>query len=359
MIQFIKEKFVSGIITLFGVSSLVFFLFSVLPGDPSEMMLDQRAGAEERQKVKQKFGFDLPLHLQYFFFINDLSPLSFHSKDSQHFTFYTPAKYGGYAMDFGNNIVAVKYPYLRTSFQKQGKPVTEIIAQTLPNTVYLALFAIGIAVVMGFFLGLVSGFYHNTWLDNLLQLLSTLGMSVPSFFSAILFAWIFGHLLQEYTGLNMTGSMYEMDDYGEENHLMLKNIVLPAIVLGIRPIAVVVQLVRSGIIEVLSLDYIRTARMKGLSWPKVLYKHALRNILNPVITALSGWFASMLAGAVFVEYVFGWRGLGKEVVTALNTLDIPVVTGIVLVIASLFILLNAMVEIAYVIIDPQVKFLKP
>lgn len=357
MIGFIKEKLGSGMLTLFGVSSLVFFLFSVLPGDPSEMILDQRAGLEERRKIRQKFGFDLPLYLQYAYFINDLSPLSIHSKDSQHFTFYTEEKYAGYALDLKQIKIAFKPPYLRTSFQKQGKPVSQIIAQTLPNTIYLALFAIGIAVILGFFLGLLSGFYHNTWADQLLQLLSTLGMSVPSFFSAILFAWIFGHVLHDFTGLNMTGSLYEMDDYGEGIHLQLKNILLPAVVLGIRPIAVVVQLVRSGIIDVLTQDYIRTARMKGLSWPQVMYTHAIKNILNPVITALSGWFASMLAGAVFVEYIFGWRGVGKEIVTALNSLDIPVVTGIVLVIASLFVLLNALVDIAYLMIDPQTKTL--
>ncbi len=357
MIRFIKEKLGYGLLTLFGVSSLVFFLFSVLPGDPSEMMLDQRAGQEERQKIRQKFGFDLPLYTQYVYFINDLSPFSLHSTDPKHFTFYSKEKYSGLSFDLGKIKAVLKLPYLRISFQKQGKPVSQIIAQTLPNTIYLALFAIGIAVLIGFLLGLLSGFYHTTWLDRFLQLLSTLGMSLPSFFSAILFAWVFGHVLQEYTGLNMTGSLYEMDDYGEGMHLQLKNILLPAVVLGIRPIAVVVQLVRSGIIDVLTQDYIRTARMKGLSWPKVLYKHAIKNILNPVITALSGWFASMLAGAVFVEYIFGWRGLGKEIVTALNSLDIPVVTGIVLVIASLFVLLNALVEITYVVIDPQRKTL--
>ena len=110
-----------------------------------------------------------------------------------------------------------------------------------------------------------------------------------------------------------------MDDFVEAHHLQLKNLLLPAFVLGIRPIAVIVQLVRSGLIDVLQQEYIKTAYAKGLSAIQVVYRHALKNTLNPVITAVSGWFASMLAGAVFVEYIFGWRGVGKEIVTALNT----------------------------------------
>ena len=128
---------------------------------------------------------------------------------------------------------------------------------------------------------------------------------------------------------------------------------MPAFVLGIRPIAVIVQLVRSGLIDVLQQEYIKTAYAKGLSAIQVVYRHALKNTLNPVITAVSGWFASMLAGAVFVEYIFGWRGVGKEIVTALNTLDIPVVMGAVLVIASLFVIINILVDFLYIYIDPK------
>ena len=151
----------------------------------------------------------------------------------------------------------------------------------------------------------------------------------------------------------MTGSLYEMDDFGESYHLQIKNLMLPAIVLGIRPIAVIVQLVRSGMIDVLQQEYVKTAYAKGLNSMQVVFGHALKNTLNPVITTISGWFASMLAGAVFVEYIFGWRGLGKEIVTALNTLDIPVVMGAVLVIASLFVVINILVDFLYIYIDPK------
>ena len=181
-------------------------------------------------------------------------------------------------------------------------------------------------------------------------------MSLPSFFSAILFAWIFGFLLHEFTGLKMTGSLYEVDDFGEYSYRAWKNLVLPAFVLGIRPIAVFSQLMRNALLEVLNQDYIRTAKSKGLSAFKIIYKHALKNALNPVITAVSGWFASMLAGAVFVEYIFGWNGLGKEIVNALNTLDLPVIMGAVLTVALTFILINIIVDIIYAQLDPKIKF---
>lgn len=153
----------------------------------------------------------------------------------------------------------------------------------------------------------------------------------------------------------MTGSLFEIDDYGEGKHLTLKNLILPAITLGIRPLAVITQLTRNSLLEVLSQDYIRTAYAKGLKSKDIIWRHALRNALNPVITATSGWFASMLAGAVFVEFIFGWNGLGKEIVNALNTLDLPVVTGAVLVIATTFIIINILVDFIYGWLDPKVR----
>jgi peptide/nickel transport system permease protein len=180
-------------------------------------------------------------------------------------------------------------------------------------------------------------------------------MSVPSFFSAILFSWLFGFVLHRYTGLNMTGSLYEIDDFGEGQFIQWKNLLLPALVLGIRPLAIIIQLIRNSLLEELTQDYIRTARAKGLPLLAIIFRHALKNALNPVITAVSGWFASLLAGAVFVEYIFGWKGLGKEIVTALNTLDIPIIIGGVLTIATLFILINIIVDYIYTLLDPKVK----
>jgi len=341
---------------LFGVVTVIFFLFNVLPGDPAQMMLGQNEDSEQLATIKQKYGFDKPISTQYVYYLNDLSPISFHSKSNTDYTFLSPNKYAATTLfSIGNTTTVLKFPYLRESFTKQGKKVSEVLAETLPNTFVLAVTAIIIAILLGVFLGIVSALYKDTWLDKTIQILSTFGMSIPSFFSAILFAWFFGYILHEYTNLEMTGSLYELDDFGEAMHIKWKNLILPAVVLGIRPLAVVIQLMRNSLLEVFNQDYIRTARAKGLSEYQIIRKHAVKNALNPVVTAISGWFASMLAGAVFVEYIFGWNGLGKEIVNALNTLDLPVIMGAVLIIAVLFIIINILVDIIYVWLDPKVK----
>ena len=310
--------------------TVIFFLFTVLPGDPAKMMLGQNQTADQVEAVKKKYGFDKPLGTQYLYYLNDLSPVSFHS-------------------------TVLKLPYLRVSFTKQGKKVSQVIGETLPNTFVLAVSAIVIAMILGLIFGVISALYKDTWIDKTIQIFSTLGMSVPSFFSAILFAWLFGFVLHKYTNLEMTGSLYELDDFGETVNIKWKNLILPAVVLGIRPLAVIIQLMRNSLLEVMNQDYIRTARAKGLSEFQIVKNHAIKNALNPVVTAISGWFASLLAGAVFVEYIFGWNGLGKEIVNALNTLDLPVIMGAVLVIAISFIVINILVDIIYAWLDPRVK----
>ncbi|MBT8271155.1 MAG: ABC transporter permease [Flavobacteriaceae bacterium] len=356
MFSYIINKLLYALITLFGVVTVIFLLFNVLPGDPAQMMLGQNEDSEQLAIVKKKYGFDKPLTTQYLYYLNDLSPLSFHSTNEDDYTFLDPGKYSAKKLlsTDGYNI-AVKWPYLRESFTKQGKNVSQVLAETLPNTIVLAVSAIIIAMILGLILGIVSALMKDTLTDKVIQVFSTLGMSVPSFFSAILFAWIFGFLLHEFTNLEMTGSLYELDDFGEKLSIRWKNLILPAIVLGIRPLAVVIQLMRNSLLEVMGQDYIRTARAKGLSELKVIRDHAVKNALNPVITAISGWFASMLAGAVFVEYVFGWNGLGKEIVNALNTLDLPVIMGSVLVVAIMFIIINIFVDVIYAWLDPRVK----
>lgn len=356
MIRYLLQKLGYALLTLFGVVTVIFFLFNILPGDPARMMLGQNENAEQVTLVKKKYGFDKPIGMQYLYYLNDLSPLSFHSTNTTDYTFPSEGKYEATRLfTIGKTEVVLKYPYLRESFQKNGKEVSAVIAETLPNTFILAISAITIAIIIGVLLGIVSVLFKDGFIDKLIQLVSTFGMSVPSFFSAILFAWIFGFLLNEYTHLNMTGSLYAVDDFGEGRFIQWKNLILPAIVLGIRPLAVVSQLMRNSLLEVLNQDYIRTAKAKGLSFWTIIRKHALKNSLNPVVTAISGWFASMLAGAVFVEYIFGWNGLGKEIVDALNTLDLPIIMGAVIVIATLFIIINILVDVIYGWLDPKIS----
>ncbi len=350
------NKLVYALLTILGVVSVIFSLFTILPGDPAQMMLDQNASQEQVDLINKKYGFDKSISAQYFYYLNDLSPISFHSDKEEDFSYFDPKKYAGLSLfSLGNTKIVIKYPYLRESFQKNGKKVSEVIKETLPNTAVLAISAICIAIFLGVLMGIISALTKDQWADKMIQLVSTIGMSVPSFFSAIIFAWLFGYVLHEYTNLNMTGSLYEVDDFGEGIHIKWKNLILPAIVLGIRPLAVVTQLMRNSLLEVMSQDYIRTAKAKGLSSFQVIRKHALKNALNPVVTAISGWFASMLAGAVFVEYIFGWNGLGKEIVDALNTSDLPVIMGAVIVIASLFILINIFVDVIYRWLDPRIR----
>ena len=241
------------------------------------------------------------------------------------------------------------------SYKYHDRTVNEIIGHGFPITLKYGFWSFVVAVGVGIPLGAIAAIRKNTWIDYSIQLLSTLGMSVPSFFSAIVFAWFFGYVLNEFTGLNMTGSLYELDDYGEKMKLQLKNLILPSLVLGIRPIAVISQMMRNSLLKVLSKNYIKTAYAKGLSRFNVVKNHAIKNSLNPVITALSGWFASMLAGSVFVEYIFGWNGLGKEIVDALNKLDVPVLIGSVLTISIIFIMINIFVDIIYTWLDPRTK----
>lgn len=358
MIQYIINKLFYGFLTLFGVVTVVFLLFTVLPGDPARMMLDQKEDPEQLAQIRKNLGLDQPIWKQYAYYLNDLSPISFHDNGTKETT-YTSLATEKYAyqelLKFGSNTMVIKKPFLRNSFQKQGKSVATIIGETLPNTIVLAISAIVIATVVGVALGIVSALVKDSWIDRALLVITSFGMSIPSFFSAIIIAYIFAFVLHEFTHLNMIGSLYEVDDLGEGKHLTLKNLILPALTLGSRPLAVFTQLTRNSLLEVLSQDYIRTAYAKGLSKQTVILKHALRNALNPVITAISGWFASMLAGAVFVEFVFGWNGLGKEIVNALNTLDLPIVMGAVLVIAVMFIFINIIIDILYGVLDPRVR----
>ena len=354
--MYLLNKFLYSIITLFGVVTVIFFLFSVLPGDPAQMMLGQNDNSEQLINIKKKYAFDKPIGKQYLLYVNDLSPLSIHSKNIDDYTFLDKNKYHFQTIfQTNSSSFVIKFPYLRTSFTKQGKNVSEIIKNTLPNTLILAISSIFIAIVIGIFFGVISALNKDKFIDNFIQFISTIGMSVPSFFSAIIFAWVFGFILNEYTNLNMTGNIYELDNFGEEYIFNLKNLILPSIVLGIRPLAVISQLMRNELLDVLSQDFIRTARSKGLTEYQIIKNHAIKNSLNPVITAISGWFASMLAGAVFVEYIFGWNGLGKEIVNALNTLDLPVIMGSVLVIAFMFITINILVDFVYRLLDPRVK----
>jgi ABC-type dipeptide/oligopeptide/nickel transport system permease component len=346
VLNYIFRQLVYGISIMIGVIVLVFILFQGLPGDPARLTMGQRTDSKTIESVNKELGLDKPKPVQLLLYLNDVSPLSIIHPDTK-YNYIKLFSVGG------NKILALKMPYLRYSYQLQ-KPVSAMLSETLPNTAVLALAAIIIAVLVGITLGCIAAVKQNTIIDRALVFGSVLGISAPSFFAAIIFQWMFAFLLASITGLAITGSLFAYDLYGHK-HLMLSHLILPAIVLGIRPLAIITQLTRSSMLDVIRMDYIRTARAKGLTQTQVILKHALRNALNPVVTAITGWFAEMLAGAFFIELIFGWNGIGKLTVDALNKNDFPVVMGAVLTAATIFVVISVLTDIIYGIIDPRIR----
>lgn len=357
MLGYILKRLFYGLLVLFGVISVVFLLFNVLPGDPARMMLGQRADMASVEAINHDLGLDQPMAKQYLGFLNDLSPISVHNNTkADSYWFLDEEKYSYVKLfSIAEQSYVLKKPYLRRSYQSKRK-VSEILADAFPNTIFLATVSIIFATILGVLIGILVAVKKNIFFEKLALVFSVLGMSIPSFFAAILMAWVFAFLLADLTGLNMFGSLYTVDDYGSGEYLSLRNLILPAITLGIRPLAIVVELTRSSLLEVLSQDYIRTAKAKGLSKYKVVMGHALKNAMNPVITAVSGWFASLMAGAVFVEYVFDWKGVGVVIVDALEKYDFPVIMGSVLIISVLLVVLNILVDIFYAFLDPRIRY---
>lgn len=358
MLDFILKRIGYGFFVLLGVVTLVFFLFNVLPGDPARMMLGQRADQESVEIIQKDLGLDKPILTQYLYYLNDLSPISFHKSSSDKSRYLDDTKYSYIKIYSGKeNVVVLKKPYLRRSYQSK-RQVTDILSEAFPNTMLLAIISMGFAFVVGVTLGSLSAIFKDSWFDRINLSVIVLGMSLPSFFAAIIFAWLFAYVLAPYTGLSMFGSLYSVDVLGRGEYIDLKNIILPAFTLGIRPLAVISELTKSSLLDVLSQDYIRTARAKGLSKYQVLRRHALKNSMNPVITSVSGWFASLMAGAVFVEYIFDWKGVGVVIVDGLEKYDFPVVMGALLIICVLLVMINIVVDILYGILDPRVRIAK-
>lgn len=358
MWAYFTRKILYGFLVLWGVVTIVFFLFNILPGDPSRMLLGQRADIASVEAIKKDLGLDKPVFLQYLNFLNDISPISLHNvKDNNSYWYFDKNKYrnGKIVFNFGKTGLVLKKPYLRRSYQSK-REVSDIIAEAFPKTLLLASTSILLAMLLGVGLGIISALKKDKAIDKFLMVFSSLGMSVPSFFAAVLMAWLFAFILGKYTGLPMFGSLYSVDDYTGEVYINLKNLILPAVTLGIRPLAIVISLTRSSLLDVLSQDFIRTAYAKGLSKKAIIFKHALRNALNPVITAISGWFASLMAGAVFVEYVFDWKGIGVVIVDALEKYDLPVIMGSVLFISVVLIIVNILVDLTYAVLDPRVSY---
>lgn len=340
---------------LAGVTILVFFLFQMVRFNPAYAMAGESASAETVENISKELGLDLPVFAQLQVHLNNLSPVSFHATKDRHSRRYLDTEKYAYTILWKNSksALVLKKPYMGRSFQT-GRPVASLLNSVIPNTLMLALAAMLLATVIGIFLGVLSSVSPGSLTDRSITAGSVLGISFPSFFAAIVLQLVFAYLLSEWTGLHMTGNLYEADEYTGITRLNLRNLILPAIALGVRPIAVITQITRSSMLDVLHADYVRTARAKGLTSNVVRYKHALKNALIPVITSVTGWLASLLAGAFFIEVVFNYNGLGLETVNAIKTKDIPVATGAVIYISTVFVLINIMTDLLYSLVDPRV-----
>lgn len=319
--------------------------------DPAQLTMGQRSDAATIAQIRQTEHLDKPMWQQFAYYLNDLSPIAAYPLND-----YNAREYRYRVLWANHNNswgIVAKMPYLRRSFQSHRR-VSEILTAAIPTTFVLAIAAILLAGVLGIGLGIIAALKQNTWLDWGLIAGSVVGISQPSYVTAVILATVLGYWLHDFTHLSPSGALLMLNDYGN-TVVQWQNLILPALALGIRPVAIILQLCRSSMLDVLQQDYIRTARAKGLSEKIVLVKHALRNALIPVVTALSGWLAAVLTGAYFVEIIFDCKGLGFVTVNALNVLDFPVVMGSVLLTASIFIVINFCTDILYSIIDPRIR----
>lgn len=332
---------------ILGLITLLFGIIHLL-GDPSRMIAGQRSDVATLESVRKSFRLDLPVWQQYLWYLNDLSPLGIvpSEKTESHLLFSIK--------DLEQGSLGIKTPDLGNSFQN-NRPVVGMILDKLPGSFILATLAMGMAIVLGVFGGVISALYKHQWPDRLLSFIASLGVSAPSFVVAVLLIWIFAVLAGSWTGLPVSGYLWVEDTFTPQLRFHPETLVLPVLALGTRPLALILQLTRNSLLEVLSQDYVRTARAKGLNEKTVLLKHALRNALNPVITAVSGWFASLLAGVFFIEFMFDWQGLGRLTLEALHKNDYPVLNGCVLFTGLVFILMNLLADALYVVADPRIR----
>lgn len=346
ILRYLLKRLFYAALVLWGVMTLVFIMFIGL-GDPARMLAGQTGDKATIDNIRHDLYLDEPLWKQYVFYLNDVSPLSFYHRaalEERDFSCFSVGKEYCFVM---------KWPYLRKSYQSK-KEVAGLLMDAMPGTIVLACTAMLIAIIGGVWLGVTAAAWKGTPVDRICSVVSVAGISAPSFFIALLMAFFFGWVLSDYTGLHITGSLYEVDALTGRRHLALRNLILPAITLGIRPLAIIAQLTRSSMLDVLGSDYIRTAYAKGLTSRRILWRHALPNALNPVLTAVTGWFAELLAGSFFIEFIFGWKGIGKLTVDALEKLDYPVVVGSVLLTAFIFVMINMLSDLLYRLLDPRV-----
>ncbi len=304
MLQFIARRILATIPVLIGVTLITFILVNVVPGDPITAMMEKRADPATVAKLRHEYGLDAPLYLQYLRFL-------------------------GHAVE-GD---------LGKSFRTK-QPVTQAIMEHFPATVKLAVSSMLVALILGLAVGIISAVKQYSWFDHGSMILALAGISAPIFWVAIMLQILFGMYWKVLPISGYTG---------------WRSMVLPAVVLGSRYAASIARLTRSSLLETTRQDYVRTARAKGLSERVVIFKHALKNAIIPVVTVIGLQIGGLLTGAILTESVFGIPGLGRLAIDAINHRDFPLIQGTVLFTAVIYVLSNLVVDISYAYLDPRIR----
>lgn len=310
MFRYIIRRLLQSVVVVLGVSLLVFVIL-YQTGDPVILMASPDATQEQIDQLRENLGFNRPWYIQYLDFIKD-------------------AAQG----DFGTSL-------------RQGQPVFDLIIERLPATLRLAVSAFALSVILSIPVGILSATKRNSIWDNMAMGFALLGQSLPVFFLGVMLIYIFA------------GRLGWLPSFGQGDGSLgstLQHLVLPAVTLGTFSLARNARLVRSTLLEVLGLDYIKTARAKGLSEGIVVYRHALKNALIPVVTIFGLEFGTLLGGAIITETVFAWPGVGRMIILAIQQRDFPLVVGSVMILAMMFVVLNLIVDILYGVIDPRVRY---
>ncbi len=304
MLAFLLRRVLLMIPVWFAILTLVFLMRALVPGDPVKIMFFGRASSPEVvENIRHQLGLDQPLYRQYFTYVGNVLQ-----------------------GDLGESITT-------------KRPVTEEIRDRYPATLKLAFASLVVSIIIGLATGVLAALYKDTLIDTLAMAFSVAGLSMPAFWFGLLMIYFFSVRLGWFTVVPTDS---------------LKSLILPAVTLGLIASSIVARLVRSAMLEVLSQDYIRTARAKGLGEPGVMWNHAIRNALLPIVTIVGLQFGGLLSGAFIIEAVFAWHGIGELGVQAFAKRDFPLTQGIVLVIATSYVLINLVVDVLYAWLDPRV-----
>ncbi|MCD6283270.1 ABC transporter permease [bacterium] len=313
MAFYLLKRFLSIIPVLLGITIITFTAIHLAPGDPIRVRMGQRYDPVIAEQLRAELGLDKPLVVQYLVFLNDLV-------------------HG----DLG-------FSYIK------GQPVTQLLGDKFGNTLYLSLSAMAIAIVLGMLAGILAAMRPQSILDYLVMILAVAGVSIPVFWLGLMLQLVFGSYFHM---LPVSG----MTEYGATAWENFKHLILPAVTLATVPMAIIARITRSSMLEVMGQDYIRTARAKGLGTRAIIFRHALKNALIPIITVIGNMFALLLTGAVLTETVFSWPGLGRAMVDAIGQRDFPIILGSVTLFAVTFVMVNLVVDIIYAWVDPRIRY---